>query len=387
MSSATEPTVTSAPSPDEINATYPGDLATPTPFVPMVVPLLLEVASNLVPWFQQEENTLLRFQDGLMPLMRESLFYDLGVRVPQVRLRERTDWQDGTFVFSIFDVPVHTGQVSPDLLLVGERPERLASLDVEAQSTAHPATGRLVSWVPRSFEDRIQPLHVPIWDAVDYLVLVMAVALRKHGSEFVGVEEVQAMMQLLEPAYPTLVREVRSRLSLPALRRVLRSLVREQFSICNLRQILEVLLDASEVSQDTEFLVDSVRMDMRRYLTHRHSFVGRQVAVFTLSPELQAHLEVAFNNPTDETVQQWAQPLCQAMYAEVAELLANLPVETPNPALLCPPSVRRGLRRWLEVPFPFLHLLSWQEIDPHYSVQVLAVLGAEVPDTSEASGD
>ena len=68
--------------------------------------------------------------------------------------------------------------------------------------------------------------------------------LRKHAAEFVGIQEVQNMLEQLEQAFPALVREVVPKAVSPfQLTDIIRRLVEEEISVRDLRSILQALAE------------------------------------------------------------------------------------------------------------------------------------------------
>ena len=101
--------------------------------IPAVMPLALDVgpalsraleASGRGEWLQE-----------MIPTMREGVFYELGVKVPGLRVRMAGGCGDQEFIISIDEVPTYHGKYPAGKILVNEAPEGLKVFEIEAQPT------------------------------------------------------------------------------------------------------------------------------------------------------------------------------------------------------------------------------------------------------------
>jgi EAL domain-containing protein (putative c-di-GMP-specific phosphodiesterase class I) len=83
--------------------------------------------------------------------------------------------------------------------------------------------------------------------------------LRKNAAEFVGIQEVQNMLEQLEQAFPALVKEVVPKAVSPfQLTDILRRLVEEEISIRDLRSILQALAEPFQLGAERVFVSASL---------------------------------------------------------------------------------------------------------------------------------
>ena len=88
-----------------------------------VTPIVLEVAPDLV-GFVDDSETGAAFLGEYIPMMRDGLFYELGVRFPGVRVRAGS-LPDGQYEIQINEVPVARGSVEPGRVLANEVVDRM----------------------------------------------------------------------------------------------------------------------------------------------------------------------------------------------------------------------------------------------------------------------
>ncbi|HYX91016.1 MAG TPA: flagellar biosynthesis protein FlhA, partial [Myxococcaceae bacterium] len=212
-------------------------------FVPMVTPIVLEVSQALVPFVESRRDGG-RFLFDLVPFLRDALFVELGVRFPGVRARVNPGLPDGAYSVQLNEIPLVTGQVELDHLLVNDTVERLRLMGIDGAEAIHPATRQKSAWVSRQHKQLIDAAGLTSWDVPGYMVLHLGAVLRRQAREFVGVQEVQAMLDQLEKAFPALVREVVPKIvSVLKLTDILGRLVEEEISIRDLRGILQALAE------------------------------------------------------------------------------------------------------------------------------------------------
>ncbi len=352
-------------------------------FVPIAIPILLEVASDI--WENIDETTEEghHFRHELIPLMRQGLFYQIGVQFPEVRFRLNENFPAGHFSLSLHDTPVVRRKTFLDHIFVSETPQRFSSYRIPAKAARHPLTRRLASWIPKKDEETVKTLGLPHWSALEYLILEMSVALEVYAGEFLGIQEVKKMLDSISPAFPDLVAEALNLMTLPAIRRVLRLLVKEQFSIHNLRQILELLVDAADEGLvQTEELVDAVRQGMKRYLSHKASFDEHQLIVYLVDSELEDHLRHHFHGvslPKDLSPYPRGNDLLYDLLFLLRDKFSHLPPSASAPVVLTHSSLRRPLQNLFRIEFPEVTVLAFSEVDPLFQVQIVDTIPLPQP--------
>ena len=167
-----------------------------------VTPIVLEVASDLV-GFVDDSEVGSAFLGEYIPMMRDGLFYELGVRFPGA-CEQAACPTDNTRSRS-------TRCRSPGRsslgVLANEVVDRMRLLGIEARMAENPATNNEASWIRD--EDRLlaESAGITCWDVAGFIVLHMSAVLRRNASDFLGIQEVQEMLDQVEKFYPALVKE------------------------------------------------------------------------------------------------------------------------------------------------------------------------------------
>jgi type III secretion protein V len=204
-------------------------------FIPVVTPIVLEVSDALVPFVDSRQDGG-KFLYELIPFMRDGLFVELGVRFPGVRARGNPGLPPGAYQIQINEVPVVTGQATLGHILVNDTVDRLKLMNIEGFEAVNPATRQPAAWVPEQHKEMLEAAGLTTWDVPGYMILHVAAVLRRQAREFLGVQEVQTMLDQLEKAFPAIVKEVIPKvITVLKLTDVLGRLVEEEISIRDLR--------------------------------------------------------------------------------------------------------------------------------------------------------
>ncbi len=330
------------------------------PFAP-AAPILLELGPDLVERAGDAGGPL---SGGSLEALRESVWRDLGVRLPAIEVRAG-DLSSGTWMLRVDEVPAARGTAPAGEAVVLAAPDELELVGIDAVAEEDPLTGRTVSRVRAADARRASALG-PVRSPLDRVVAEVAWTLSRAAHQFVGVQEAQTLLESLEPAAPALVREASRRLSPALLADVLRRLVEEGVSIRPLRTILEALLETGAPERGAAALAEAARRALRRHIGHRNAEDGPLTALL-LDPAAEDAVRGALVGETLSLDPAVASALLDSLEREVA-LLPDAPV------LLASPDVRRALRGLLATRFPRVPVLAYEELPPELPVRPVGKL-------------
>jgi type III secretion protein V len=342
-------------------------------FVPVVTPIVLEVSDALVPYVDSRQDNG-RFLFELIPFMRDGLFVEMGVRFPGVRARGNNHLPPGAYQIQINEVPVVTGQVMLNHLLVNDIPERLKLMGISAIPTLNPATRQPAAWVAAEHKPMLDGAGLTTWDAASYLVLHLAAVLRKNARDFVGVQEVQAMLDQLDKAFPALVKEVIPKLISPIkLTDILSRLVEEEISVRDLRGVLQALAEWAQVETDNIMLTEHVRAALKRYISHKYARGANTLVVYLLDPQIEEAVRGAIKHTAGGSHLALEPEIAQEIIQAVKRQCGTLPPSAQRPVILTAMDIRRYIRKLLEYEFtPPFSVVSYQELSPDLNIQPVA---------------
>jgi type III secretion protein V len=303
-------------------------------------------------------------REGLTAL-REGLWRSLGVRLPAVTVRPGDRGPQSLRVL-VDDIPVHEGRIPLDEALVLAPPDDLALVGIPARAVTDPVSGRPAAIILAEAAPRAAALG-PVQAAPERLRSELAGALRRRAHHLLGVQEVQHLLDGLEPHAPALVREA-AKLPPALLAEVLRRLVEEGVSIRPLRVILEAILQAGGAPRGAAALAEACRRALRLQLGHAHAG-GGPLAVLLLDPEAEQAIREALAGELASLEPRRAVKLLDALAAE----LGGLPAP---PVVLVSPDVRRAVRSLFAPRFPGVPVLAYEELPPELPVRPVGRLCA-----------
>jgi type III secretion protein V len=319
---AAERRAATAPSPvDRARAGGPREPA----FVPIVVPWSLEVSEDLEP--------ALEAPDGLRAMamgIREQIFADLGVPLPAPRVRVRSELDRGSVVFSLHEVPASVLRV-PDAL----------------------ADDEVVAWV------RGPALQL----------------LRARAGDFLGMAEVQRLLDELEPFAPATVRNVVPKpVSLVLLADIMRRLVEEGVSVRDLRGVLEALSSVAATEKDPLNLAEYVRSQVRRAITFRLTAGVGQLDVVLVDPILEETVRRAITRTAAGAFLTLAPQAARDVIASLRKAVDGAgAAEAGAPVvILTQPDIRRFVRKLIETELPDVWVVSFAELLPEVALKPVA---------------
>lgn len=340
--------------------------------MPVVTPVALEVAADLVPLV--DDTTGSNFLNELIPMMRDGLFYELGVRYPGLRVRGNDgDMPPGSYIIMVNEIPLVMGTVDQGKCLVNDTPDRLRLLGIQAETAQNPANGNTCGWISVEQRQIAEDAGLTTWDAPGYIVLHLSAVLRKNASEFVGIQEVQNMLEQLEQAFPALVKEVVPKAVSPfQLTDILRRLVEEEISVRDLRNILQALAEWGPVENDTVMLTEYVRAALKRYISHKYTRGQSTLIVYLLDPQIEETVRSSVQHTSSGSYLALEPEITQEILAAVRNEVGNLPPSAQQPVVLTTMEIRRYFRKLVELEFPQLAVLSYQELSPEMNIQPIA---------------
>lgn len=344
------------------------------PFI-LPSPISIEVGASIIPFVDDSQDGG-RFINELIPLLRHGLYYELGVNFPGIQVRGQTvDMEAEAYVININEVPVARGKTMQGCILVGEPLEQLQLFNIEGKETIHPIDGSIVTWVNEAYKEVCVQAGFRMWDISEYLILHLSYVLRKHSHEFVGLQEVQTLLGELEKTHPALVKELVPKvITLLQLAEIFQRLVQEEVAIRDLKNIFSTLAQWAEIERNTLVLTEHIRSGLKRYITHKYAGHSNSLAVYLLDPHIEDMIKDAVRTTEKGNYLALDPEITQELIESVGKEIAShpFPPGAKPPVILTTAEVRRYFRKIIELEFPQLSVLSYQELSENLRIQPIA---------------
>jgi type III secretory pathway component EscV len=341
--------------------------------------------------------------DGMVAMVADALFYELGIIVPRIALVADDALAPTELRIEINDAELpRQPLLAADRALVNDTVERLRLIGVAGELATNPANGAECATIAAADVKRCEQAGLTTWSRMGTVILAVSATTRSFAGGFVNRWLVEYFSTQLARAYPAVVAEVQRVISTEALCQVLRALVDEEISIRNLAQVFAVLaipeavIDA-EPARDILFVPRAlrraqayrvggrlappherrlirVRIAMARYLSHKYTRGNNTLICYLVDPVIERRLA----DPTPLSAIDRALIL-EAVRAEVA----SMPATSQNPVILTTLDLRLRLRREVAPYFPLLAVMAYQEISPDLNIQPIAKISADFTDLAQ----
>ncbi|WP_322040715.1 type III secretion system export apparatus subunit SctV [Burkholderia diffusa] len=312
---------------------------------------------------------------------RSLLQEELGLPFPGITMWVSERMAPSTCEFLMHDVPqllleLPPGKVVlPDLGSAAARtPEPDAAPAAGGESTTAiiaqcdvgtpiTADGPQTYWI----DEKAVPPKSRVWRAEQLIAHASIALLRQHAMLFVGVQEVQYILEQLGADYPGLVAEVQKVMPPQRIADVLRRLLEEQVPIRNARNIMESLINWGPKEKDMLMLTEYVRGDLSRFLAHRAANGAKQLPVVLFDMPVEQHIRQAIKQtPTGNYL---ALPPDQTQFLiDSIESFVG-PAPRTGIALVTSMDIRRYVRRMIESRLGWLAVYSYQELGAHVDLE------------------
>ncbi|MBI3211693.1 MAG: type III secretion system export apparatus subunit SctV [Simkania negevensis] len=336
----------------------------------LTLPVILETGKSLSTIIKKEKGGSL-FIEEMIPKMRHALYQDLGVRFPGVHVRTDAPLLgDDEYAIYLNEVPTVRGKVIEKSVLTNEAEEVLRRYNLPF-TTSKNVIGGASLWVENRYIEILKKAGIKYWEQLDVMILHLSQFYRENAAEFIGIQEMRAILEFVEKSFPDLVKEVTRLVPLQKLTEIFRRLVQEQVSIKDLRTILESLSEWAQTEKDTVLLTEYVRSSLKRYISYKYSMGQSVLSVYLLDPEIEDMVRGAIKQTSAGSYLALDPDSVQMILHALRTTIVPTPPEGQPPVLLSAIDVRRFVRKLIEGEFPDLPVISHQEIVPEIRIQPL----------------
>ncbi len=300
--------------------------------------------------------------DAAFALERDRLQETLGLPFPGIEVVIGQELEPKQYLIQVHDVPVEAGQLQPGALL-------LLGGDQQARDACEPheAAGGMdeTHWIAAARRSEVGT--APTLTHEQTLARHAIGAMERRAHLFVGIQEVQWVLDKAIKEYPNLVAEVTKALPLLKIAEVLRRLLEEQVPVRNIRSILESLTAWGTKEKDPLMLTEYVRGDLGMYLAYRASGGAPTLEVVMLDPGVEQTVRQAIKQTPAGNFLALPPETAGQISAAVMAMAGAQPKE--GRALVTSMDVRRYVRKVIEKQVGWLQVYSFQELGGHVELR------------------
>ncbi|MGW9100450.1 flagellar biosynthesis protein FlhA [Priestia megaterium] len=306
-------------------------------------------------------------------MIRRQLALELGLVIPVVRIRDNIQLQPNEYCLKIKGNEVAKGELLLDHYLAispGMDDDLIEGID-----TLEPAFKMPAKWISESVKEQAEMFGYTVVDPPSVVSTHITEVIKSYAHELIGRQETKQLIDHTKETYPILIEEVTPNpLSVGDIQRVLAKLLKESVSIRNLPIIFEVLADYGKMTSDTDLLTEYVRQGLARQITSQYTVQEGLLRVLTLSGKVEKTMAEAVQQTEHGNYLSLDPSVSQAIVESIAKQTETLSFQEQSPIVLCSPAVRMYVRQITERYFPYMAVLSYNELEANVEVQSVGVV-------------
>ena len=349
------------------------------------VPIAVVVSKELTALVDSQHPAGARFRASL-PKLRSAVYYDVGVLLPSVYVSGDAPLKANQYFIAIKEVPVVYGTLKPDGVFVNDSAENIKVFGLEGEEVRNPADLRPGAWIPAAQREAALQVGLKIWEPLEVIALHLSHVMKRYAHEFVGIQEAQAYLDFAARGVPKLVEEVVPKtISIHQFTEVLQRLVQEGVSIRDVKSILDALSEWGRIEKDPVMLTEYVRSSLKRYISFRYTAGRETLFVYLLDPEIEDVISGAIRRTATGSFLSLDPALAHDILDALRREIATPPPSAQRPVVVTDMELRRFVRKMVELEFPQLAVLSYQELTPELNVQPVARISMRPSDSAYAA--
>lgn len=256
----------------------------------------------------------------------------IGIIFPELHYRINTSLPTQSYRVLVFDVPVASGYT-----------EQAAVLD-SPQADKEITTG-----------DKLLNS--------DWLLQLTEKILHRHAADFIGIQEVNNILEAASKEYGVLVKEVLRLVPIQTIAEVFRLLVNEGIPVRNLRDIFEALVEWGGKEKDPANLSEFVRIGLKRYITAQYVQADHKLPAMIVQPDIEEMIRKSITTSAAGTLLNLSADVSNTILNNLHHLVDNTKEKLQSPTLMIAAvDVRRHIKKIIEQRFPDIVVLSYQEL-------------------------
>jgi len=305
--------------------------------------------------------------------IRQRVARDLGVIVPQVRIRDEIGLGPHEYRLKIRGAVVGQGVAYAGRLLAVPPPGLVAR--PTGRDGVEPVSGQPAVWIHADGREVAELAGCRVLEASAVVAGHFGEIVLSHVDELMTREQVGRLLDRVRATSPALVDEVMPGLLRACeVQRVLQNLLRERVSIRDLETILETLAMQASRSRDTDALTEHVRRGLSRRITQSYLGSDGHLRVVSLPRDLDLKLTAIGGQSEARPSALLGGEATRSLIRSVAHAIEPLLEEGHPPIVLCSAEARPVLKDLTRADVPRLVVLSQREIPRDTPVETVGLV-------------
>ncbi len=305
-------------------------------------------------------------------MIRKQIAMDVGFIMPPIRIRDNMQLKPNQYAINIKGVEAGNGELMPEYVLA-MNPGTVTG-EIEGIQTIEPVFNLAATWIRKEDKERAEVLGYTVVEPAAVIATHLTELIKRRADEIITRQDVNELIDNAKKQNAVVVDEIiPGKISVGNLQKILQNLLHEGISVRDMTTILETVADYIDTVKDIDILTEYVRLSLSKQFIHNYLNAGTLQA-FTLDPELEQTIVSSLK----QTTFGMNVSLEPGLYKRVVDSIKKQSTDKGIPPLfLVSPNVRPYYRRLIEGYFPDATVLSYNEIDPGISVQVIGMIGVQ----------
>ncbi len=337
-----------------------------------LLPLMLYLAPNFKN--SQELDQI----KSILTTVQQEIAFEIGVMIPQIVIRYNESLANDEYQLLVSEIPVAQAKFHLDKILLLDTQERyLSVLNLEGSiaNDQHFGENNLGIWVSETNNEICKQYNIRYLTYQQFLLLHFKTYVKKHLSEFLGIQEVKEMLDKMTD-YQELIKELLRMLPLNKITEIFQRLISENISIRNFKVILDAMLEWSQKEREPIIITEYVRKALGRYIAFKFSDGSYLFPTIILSMELEDIIRDSIRYANNGSYLSLDPRISASINEQIQVILDNCK-ETSKVVILTQLDIRRYVRAIIEKSFPAIAVLSFQEIEELAEFNNLGVIEAD----------
>ena len=337
-----------------------------------VDPLEIEIGYGLIPLVDEEQGGDLL---NRITTIRKQLAIELGVVIPPIRIRDNISLKPDEYVVKIRGADIAKGELLTSRLLALAADENATNL--EGIPTRDPAFGLPAYWIPDKLKEKAETMGFTVVEPVAVLATHLKEILKQNAHLVLSREDVHELIETVKKESPTVVDElIPNLLNIGQIQKVLQNLLREQVPIRDMVTILETLADYAGTTKDPDILTEYVRNALSKIIYKNYLAEDGRMYGMMLDPQLENILVDNLNQNKGAGLN-LSPDILKALFQQIKARTDKMTEDGFTPLILASPMIRSSFKRLIEMAFPQVAVLSYNEIPADVEIQTTGVIGLQ----------
>jgi type III secretion protein V len=310
-----------------------------------------------------------------LSFVQKNIKMDLGVEIPQIFMRYDENQAADTYQILVQEVPAAKGKLRRNSILLLENEENMQLYGITEYELSETNIGDKVKgiWIDQTHIELCKEFNLIYLTVEEFLSKHLSFVIKQHISEFLGMQEVKNMLDKMTE-FQDLIKELLRMLPLNKITEVLQRLIGEDISIRNFKVILDAVLEWAQREKDIVLITEYVRGALGRYIAYKFSNGKLILPCILISSDLEDTIRDAIRHTATGSYLAIDPNISLKVIESMKEILEKYKAIHIKPVILVTLDIRRYLRTVTEKELPYLHVLSFQELEGHAEFENLGIV-------------